>query len=295
MKKVLGLGLVLILLTGLSFSAFYSIEKGKAEKAGFRAAGDESSNQKTSDSTIDSNASYLPLSGGTLSGMLDLAGNRLTGLPSPEDASDAVNRAYLESRLEDVNTSSVTGDSSSNISGSSEYSTPGISDVLDEDRDIGRNLLFPGGLKFGEGAVTADNSFAFGEDANASGRNSFVFGEDAETNQDNTFSIGSSDRRMNLEVSGNVTVDGSLRDAETGSADSGNASSNAKKVWSYSFAVDNNGTEVSVPAELRDSEYAVSVTPVGSMASTGVFNKTDNQFFVKADKFTNVDVIITPR
>ncbi|WP_408096355.1 tail fiber domain-containing protein [Peredibacter sp. HCB2-198] len=44
-------------------------------------------------------ASYLPLSGGTLTGGLNMSGTMITGLGSPSLASDAVNKTYVDSRL----------------------------------------------------------------------------------------------------------------------------------------------------------------------------------------------------
>lgn len=44
----------------------------------------------------------LSRTGGTMEGTLNMGGNTLTGLPEPENGSDAVTRAWLEAYIETV-------------------------------------------------------------------------------------------------------------------------------------------------------------------------------------------------
>jgi hypothetical protein len=126
--------------------------------------------------------------------------------------------------------------------------------------------------------------------------------------ENQTVAVGDSDNQLDLEVSGDLRVEGDIIGGSvngTGSmAGSLNSSSSEElskdsgertDIWAEKATLDTNGTRIILPERFSNSSYSVSITPVGSMARTGVFNKTDTRFWAKASTLTEVDIMVTPR
>ena len=262
-KKLFILACVFLLFVGLGSSAFYVMEDGEKKKVVPSEQAQENTAQQSTVAKKTSSDSFVEIAGDTLEGSLNMNGFGLTGLPSPDDSSDAVNKEYVDTRLssssdfslENYATKSFVLDLFENSSGTDldGYATEKYVDQKVSDID-GSN----------SSEETSPRQDLEGIDVNES---KIVIGQDNETD---------------LNVSGDLNVEGSIGGLNS-------STSSKKNVWSYSFATDPNGTEVNLPSEL-ESEYTVSVTSVNSLADTGVFNKTDKAFKVVSSKFTRVDV-----
>jgi hypothetical protein len=302
-------------------SAFYVMEDGERKKvtaadqtqsnAGPQSSVSGSEENSSNRSSSPNGSNFVDITGDTLQGALDMSGFGMTGLPSPDRPSDAATKGYVDEQsnptpvnvspnleeyaTEDYVDSRISPNSSvdlssyateefveksiSGLENSGNTSPSTLSETLSRGNVVDRRLLFPDGLMFGEDSEAVENSFAVGRNAEASAGNSFALGENSEVNSSNTFSVGSEKKPVNVEVSGNLSVDGEIGIKKD------------KEVWTYSFAADSKGTEVMVPDSVGEG-YAVSVTPVDSLADVGVFNKTEEKFYVKASEFTQVDVIL---
>ena len=254
---------------------------------------DSTSTSSLDSSTQDSTETYVDVTGDTLEGPLDMSGFGLTGLPSPDDPSDAATKSYVDDvnssvNLENYATESFvldlvsnSSDNSVNLSGyaTEDYVDNRVSEVSVNSSSSGSTLDFASGIELGEASAFED-SLAAGRDAETLGVNSFAFGTNSSA-AENEFAVGSEEERVDLSVSGDLNVEGSLEGV--------NVSGSQKSVYSYSFATDPNGTDVNLPSEVEEP-YTVTATSVNSLADTGVFNKTAEGFSVVSSEFTKVDV-----
>ncbi len=85
---------------------------------------------------------YLPLSGGTLTGSIDMSNNRISNLPSPESESDAVSKQYVDDAIQSQVISEVEGAlgnylrlSGGNMTGSINMSGNKLENVSDPSSD----------------------------------------------------------------------------------------------------------------------------------------------------------------
>lgn len=273
--------IAVLLCVGLVSSAFYVMEDGErkkvapAEQAQENAAAqspvsrsDSSVSTSDSDATDFNGSKFVSVMGDTLEGGLDMSGFGLTGLPVPDDPSDAATKEYV-----DESNSSVDMDN---------YATEGF--VLDLVGNSSVDSVDLSGYATEEyvNDRVSDISVNTGSNRSETGSEEDTVLNDSVTVSDEELRVGSNETEMDLTVSGDLDVDGSIEGVNM-SRDSD------KTVWSYSFATDPNGTEVNLPSGV-ETPYTVTATSINSLADTGVFNKTAEGFTVVSSKFTKVDV-----
>lgn len=281
-KKSITILTILTVLISLSSAAFVTIDpegKGKNKVNKSMSAASHKNTPSTSNSQ-----NFVNITGDTLEGPLDMAGFDLTGLSTPDDPSDAATKSYIDNyATKDYVDSKISSTSNKTVVENEVVSN--LSKVLEKGNLLDKRLRLPNGLMFGANSSAIKSAFAIGSNSQALAHNSIAVGENVTVNSTDTMKVGSDSQKIDLDVSGDISVGGELEGLQN------NYSVQKKEVWSYSFASDNNGTTVSVPEEVGN--YSVSVTPIDSLASVGVFNKTDSTFVVKSSKFTSVDVMIT--
>lgn len=288
---------VFLLCAGLVSSAFYVMEDGErkkvapAEQAQENAAAQSpvssSGNAVSQDGSTEVNSSnFVSVMGDTLEGSLDMSGFGLTGLPVPDDPSDAATKKYVDDNrfsnvsLEGYATEEFVLDQIDNSSVDlSNYATEGfVLDLVGNSSDSSVDLSGYATEEYVDEKVS-DVSADTGPNSSdsGSGKSSTL---DNVSVSDGVFRIGSNRSEMDLSVSGDLSVGGGIEGVNL---------SEDQTVYSYSFATDPNGTEVNLPSEIGQS-YTVTATSVNSLADTGVFNKTSEGFSVVSSEFTKVDV-----
>jgi hypothetical protein len=202
--------------------------------------------------------------GDTLEGSLDMSGFGLTGLPVPDDPSDAATKEYVDESNSSVDLDNYAKESFVlDLVGNSSGDSVDLSGYATEDYVDER---------------VSDISVNNSSDA---GSNESLTLDDNVTVSEGELRVGSNQTEMDLAVSGDLSVGGSIEGV--------NLSESDKEVWSYSFATDPNGTDVNLPSEVG-TPYTVTATSINSLADTGVFNKTEEGFTVVSSEFTRVDV-----
>lgn len=250
MRKSVVLLSVLVLTASLASAAFIQVDEGKAEKANVteKQSFNEQETQKEATGEPESEKSFLPLEGGELLGDLNLGGNEIEEVETPDDPEDAATKRYVDTRL---------GNSSGNST------KQGLPSVLLENNVATTSIRFLEGIMLGKGAEAEEGSIAIGENASAS-NGSVAIGEDARaTNR--TARIGSDSKPLDLEVTGDLRVEGE-RDRESVILDSGTV----------------NATEEGVRVLINSESYTVSLTSLNSFGQVAAFNKTDQGFEIRS-------------
>ena len=146
---------------------------------------------------------------------------------------------------------------------------------------------------------------AIGRDAMAQG-SGIAIGEEAFSDENRTAVFGGGIYDYNLNVTGNLSVEENLEvyggtknfvEEMNETHEIVYTSSESGEVvveWSDAVTADSRGVEVEFPGHLSEvmsseEDYHVLATPVDSMANTGVFNKTDSGFTLKASEESEID------